>query len=207
VIPIEYRPQRSLIHAVQWAIALEWYLLMEDPWRVVMTSDHPNGGAFYHYPEIIYLLMDKCFRDEFLSQMPEAIRERSVLADLTREYSLYEIAIITRAAPARVLGMKDKGHLGTGAHADITIYAPQQNRQEMFERPRWVFKDGEMVVADGEIQAHHFGRTFFTAPEFDQEFLPQIKDWFNDNYSIRFGNYQIDEGELPLAEKIACTPE
>lgn len=204
VIPIEYRPQKSLINAVQWAIALEWYLLMEDPWRVIMTSDHPNGGAFYHYPEIIYLLMDRSFRLEFLSRMPEAIRERSVLADLEREYSLYEIAIITRAAPARVLGMKDKGHLGVGAHADITIYAPQQNRQEMFERPRWVYKDGQQVVADGEIQAHAFGKTYYTSPDFDQEFLPHIESWFNDNYSIRFRNYQIDSQEVPQAEEITC---
>ena len=148
--------------------------------------------------------MDRSFRLEFLSRMPEAIRERSVLADLEREYSLYEIAIITRAAPARVLGMKNKGHLGVGAHADITIYAPQQNRQEMFERPRWVYKDGQQVVADGEIQAHAFGKTYYTSPDFDQEFLPHIESWFNDNYSIRFRNYQIDSQEVPQAEEITC---
>src|SRR5690606_7921013 len=54
VIPIEYLPQKNLIAAVQWAIALEWYLLMDDPWRVALTSDHPNGGAFYRYPEMIH---------------------------------------------------------------------------------------------------------------------------------------------------------
>ncbi|MDF1742606.1 MAG: amidohydrolase family protein, partial [Gimesia sp.] len=135
---------------------------------------------------------------------PVEIHERSVLADLEREYSLYEIAIITRAAPARVLGMKNKGHLGVGADADITIYAPQQNRQEMFERPRWVYKDGLMVVEDGEIQAHQFGRTFYTAPDFDEEFLPHIKDWFDESYSIQFRNYQIEKQDLPQAEEVTC---
>ncbi|MBA2409577.1 MAG: hypothetical protein H0V62_07340 [Gammaproteobacteria bacterium] len=33
-----------------------------------------------------------------------------------------ESAIITRAGPARLLGLKNKAHLGAGAHADITIY-------------------------------------------------------------------------------------
>jgi len=31
---------------VQWAIGLEILLRVEDPWRVFLTTDHPNGGAF-----------------------------------------------------------------------------------------------------------------------------------------------------------------
>ena len=34
----------------------------------------------------------------------------SSLASIDREYSLYEIAIMTRAGPARSLGLKDRGH-------------------------------------------------------------------------------------------------
>lgn len=93
VIPIEYRPERSLIHAVQWAIALEWYLLMDDPWRCAMTSDHPNGGAFYRYPEIIALLMDRGLRRDTIDRMPHQLRERSILADIDRELTMNEIAI------------------------------------------------------------------------------------------------------------------
>ncbi len=47
------------MHALQWAIGLEWYLLVEDPWRVAMSTDHPNGGSFLAYPQIIRLLMDR----------------------------------------------------------------------------------------------------------------------------------------------------
>ena len=32
------------------------------------------------------------------------------------------ICIITRAGPAKCLGLKDKGHLGVGADADVTVY-------------------------------------------------------------------------------------
>ena len=31
------------------------------------------------------------------------------------------VAVITRASPARLLGLKNKGHLGVGADADITL--------------------------------------------------------------------------------------
>ena len=42
------------------------------------------------------------------------VREQSELAGLDRQYTLSEIAIITRAGPARILGLKNKGHLGPG---------------------------------------------------------------------------------------------
>ncbi len=83
--------------------------------------------------------------------------ERSTLKDLDREYSLYEIAIITRAAPARILGLKQKGHLGVGADADVTIYTPSANKRAMFEMPRFVLKAGQVVVEQGEVRAEMFG--------------------------------------------------
>ena len=43
--PFKYQNKVST-HALQWAIGLEWYLLVEDPWRMVMSTDHPNGGSF-----------------------------------------------------------------------------------------------------------------------------------------------------------------
>src|SRR5204863_100636 len=79
--------------------------------------------------------------------------------DLDREYSLYEIAIITRAGPARMLGLKDKGHLGVGADADVTIYTPNADKRAMFELPRFVIKGGEVVVEQGEIRCEVEGRS------------------------------------------------
>src|SRR5436853_7034362 len=94
IVPIVYK-EKSFVHALQWAIGLEWYLLMNDPWRVAMSTDHPNGGSFLAYPEIIALLMDRNRREEVLARAHPRVRERSRLADLTREYMLNEIAIIT----------------------------------------------------------------------------------------------------------------
>ena len=58
IAPIEYK-NKSLINTLQWAIGLEWYLLVNDPWRMAMSTDHPNGGSFLAYPQIIRLLMDR----------------------------------------------------------------------------------------------------------------------------------------------------
>ncbi|CAN5855577.1 formylmethanofuran dehydrogenase subunit A [soil metagenome] len=204
VIPIEYQPQKSLVHAIQWAISLEWYLLMDDPWRIALTSDHPNGGAFYHYPEIIHLLMDRNLRAEFLERMPKGVRNRTTLADLDREYSLSEIGIITRAAPARILGLKNKGHLGPGADADVTLYSPQADRAAMFARPRWVLKSGEIIAEDGQTRPEVFGRTFHVEPSFDPGHLPAIRERFERESSIQFRNYPVAAESLPHAEPVAC---
>ena len=76
IAPIKYK-NKSLVHALQWAIGLEWYLLVEDPWRVVMSTDHPNGGSFLAYPQIIRLLMDRTYRQESQDASIRAVRERS----------------------------------------------------------------------------------------------------------------------------------
>ena len=66
VSPIEYK-NKNFINALQWAIGLEWYLMVDDPWQVVMSTDHPNGGSFLAYTHIIRLLMDRSFREATLA--------------------------------------------------------------------------------------------------------------------------------------------
>lgn len=203
IVPVEYK-DKSLVHSLQWAIGLEWYLLTQDPWRIAMSTDHPNGGSFLAYPEIIALLMDRGRRQEVLQRVPAALRERCTLPDLTREYTLNEITIITRAAPARMLGLENKGHLGPGADADITIYQPEDDIQRMFELPRYVLRRGEVVVDGGEIRSSTDGRLLHVAPGYDEGCVPDIQDWFEKNYSIQFRNYPVDPSYLHEHEVITA---
>jgi formylmethanofuran dehydrogenase subunit A len=206
VIPTEFKPETSLIHAVQWAIALEWYLLMlADPWRVALTSDHPNGGAMTRYPELIHLLMDAAFRNEMLSRMPKKVRQRTRLADLSAEYGLFEIAIITRAAPARILGLTTKGHLGEGADADVTVYTPSPDRTTMFARPRYVLHRGTLVLEDGEPRAASAGQTIRVEPDSDLDRRSSIDDWIREQYSVQPENYRLDEDEIGPASTVDCS--
>jgi formylmethanofuran dehydrogenase subunit A len=195
IVPITYK-EKSFVHALQWAVGLEWYLLVEDPWQVAMSTDHPNGASFLAYPQIIALLMDRSRREEALGRLPSRVRETTVLAQLHREYTLQEIAIITRAAPARMLGLTRKGHLGPGADADITIYTPQADIERMFELPRFVIKGGEVLIEQGEIRQTLSGMTLQTAPAFDEEVIPSIRDWFESSYTIQFRNYAISDEEV-----------
>ena len=201
VAPIEYKHTR-LVHAWQWAIGLEWYLLVEDPWRIAMSTDHPNGGSFLAYPQIIRLLMDRTYRRDMLAELPAAVQQRTLLRDLDREYTLSEIAVITRAGPARMLGLERKGHLGVGADADVTIYTPCSNPEDMFALPRFVIKGGHVLIEQGDIREEVFGRTLHVAPEYDREAEGDIREWFEGAYSIRWRNYPIEDAEIPESEVI-----
>jgi formylmethanofuran dehydrogenase subunit A len=204
ITPIKYK-NKTLVHALQWAIGLEWYLLVNDPWRVVMSTDHPNGGSFLAYPQIIRLLMDRTYRADVLATCHEQVRERSQLADLKREYTLNEIAIITRAGPARILGLKNKGHLGIGADADITIYTPHENKETMFELPRVVIKAGRVIIEHGEMRDPVMGNTLHVAPQYDRDVEADIQQWFEKYYSIRWRNYPVSDSYLHGSTLIETT--
>ena len=173
------------MHALQWGIGLELFLLSRDPWRLVLSTDHPNGGSFLSYPRLIRLLMDREFRNEQIRRVNKKAMQRTVLLDdLDREYTLEEIAIITRAGPARLLGLRDKGHLGVGADADITVYDDRADREAMFAAPRYVIKDGHAVVEDGELREAGPGRLLRVGAEYDPSIEPTLEELFEDRYSV-----------------------
>ncbi|MEN9892815.1 MAG: hypothetical protein RLY78_3110 [Pseudomonadota bacterium] len=167
VVPFRYR-EESYVNALQWAIGLEIFLRVKNPWQVVLTTDHPNGGPFTSYPHLIKLLMDRHFRNQQLERLHPEVAAQTPLRDLTRELSLTEIAILTRAAPARLLGLRDRGHLGVGAAADIAVYRVQDDPEAMFATPTRVWKDGTLVARDGVITAVTPGGVHLVEPDYDR---------------------------------------
>lgn len=201
ILPFSYQ-ERVYTHALQWAIGLELFLLAKDPWRMVLSTDHPNGGSFQNYPRLIRLLMDKEFRDEQARRAnPKAIRQTCLL-DIEREFTLYEIAIVTRAGPARLLGLKHKGHLGVGADADITIYDEMDDKEAMFNAARYVLKGGEFFIKDHEFCFDSEGKVYYVAPDYDPKIEQVLRPFFEQYYSVQFDNYPVDERYLPHGVRV-----
>ena len=195
VVPFKYR-DKSFVNALQWAIGLELFLLVNDPWRLFLTTDHPNGGPFTCYPHLIRLLMDKSFRKDAMQKINQDALKYSTLASLDREYSLYEIAIMTRAGPARSLGLRDRGHLGAGACADITVYDDNPDREAMFATPEFVFKNGELIVRNGRIVKVVNGTTHVARPSYDKAIEKKIKPYFDAFHTMRMENYRLSDDEI-----------
>jgi formylmethanofuran dehydrogenase subunit A len=204
VVPYKFS-KRNAVNAVQWATGLEIALLVEDPWRMFLTTDHPNGGPFHAYPDIIKMLMDRNYRAQVIEGVQRRAQTHSGLKDVTREYSLYEIAIITRAGPARCLGLKNKGHLGIGADGDVTIYPKESDPKAMFSHPRYTIKAGEVVAKDGQILIDKPGTTMYVSPGFDHQIESSIVEEFEKFYTIRFKNYPVHyEHYLPQRAEVPC---
>lgn len=195
IVPLVYR-ESALVNALQWAIGLELFLLVRDPWRIFLTTDHPNGGPFTSYPTVIRLLMDRSFRDQALARVHGRVKERSSLPGLSREYSLEEIAILTRAGPAKALGLASKGHLAPGADADVVLYNPSADVEAMFASPVAVVKGGVIVARDGAIVRETRGRTLAASPQraagaARRAIEASIRDHFEATTTVPFEDFRL----------------
>jgi len=197
VLPFRYK-QKQYVNALQWCIGLELFLLVRDPWRIFLTTDHPNGAPFTTYPHLIRLLMDRSFRRDMLATLPKAARTMSALSSIEREYTLSEIAIITRAGPARILGIdREHGHLGPGAAADVTVYEDDADRERMFERPRLLLKGGRVVMRDGKVvEPDVWGATHTVKPAYDSAIERRVMRFFEDYRDMRVGNFVLRDEEI-----------
>ena len=213
IVPYFFNPKLA-VNAIQWAIGLELMLLTKNPWQVFMTTDHPNGGPFTSYPQIIRWYMDKKSRNDVLLNMcSKKAAEKTQLKDIDRELTLNELCIVTRAGTAKSLGMTDRGHLGIGAIGDIAIYKLDPNKmdghsiEKAFSLTAYTIKDGQIVVKDGEITATPMGTTLCAEGEIKNEITEQmledVKLHWKDHYSINFNNYGVEDAYTPKLKIIS----
>ncbi len=196
VIPYSYRIS-DYYNAVQWAAGLELFLLTHDPMRVFFTTDHPNGAPFTTYPEVFALLMSADRRAQWLSRLPAEVLEMTSLPSIKREYTLYEIAMMTRAAPRKLYGFEDRGTLREGAVADIAVYKVQKDKATMFRDTAYVFKDGELVVRGGEALRFTRGKTLFVRPGYDRQMNRRLDDYYEDAYGLPRAMFGVSDEALP----------
>jgi formylmethanofuran dehydrogenase subunit A len=196
VVPYAY--QRSdYYNAVQWAAGLEMFLLIDDPMRVFFTTDHPNGAPFTTYPELFALLMSADRRAQWMSRLPPEVLEHTTLPSIKREYTLSEIATMTRAAPRKLYGLNDRGALGAGDVADIAVYKKQDDKAAMFRHTALVFKDGDLVVRDGEAMRFTRGRTLFVRPDYDARMNARLDAYYQECYGLPRTMFCVAEEALP----------
>ncbi len=201
VVPMRYRPQ-SFVNSLQWAIGLELFLLAPDPSRVFFTTDHPNGAPFTRYPELIRLLMDRDFRNACLETLHPEARAMTLLGDIKREFSLYEVTLMTRTAPARLLGLADRGTLRPGSKADIAAYNPSRDAARMFGRCALLLKDGVLVAREGELVSRRPGATISSATPYNGAIEPRLRRHFDTFGTIALANYKVAREEFSEAHRV-----
>jgi formylmethanofuran dehydrogenase subunit A len=213
IIPFQYK-RSSAVNAIQWSTALELALLINDPWKIFMTTDHPNGGPFTAYPQIITWLISRKARMALLSKCHKKAQKKSLLPSTKRELSLYELAIVTRAGQAKTLGLKHKGHLGLGADADVSIYNVNPETTDIannYETVRKAFgiaaytvKDGIIVVKDGKVVQTVNGKTMWVDVDTTEQLKidDDIKRRFKEYWTVEYDNYPVTDHYIKVSDPI-----
>jgi formylmethanofuran dehydrogenase subunit A len=212
IIPVYYS-RKSLVNCVMWAIGLELALLVRDPWQCMLATDNPNGAPFVKYPEIIALLMSRRYREKEGEMIDPKTGHYAPLFAIDRELDWYEIAVMTRAAQAKALGITriGKGYLAPGAEADIAIYPlrpdqmdPSSDYQQVaagFSRTRYTIKRGRMVARDGEVIVEGANSTIWSRAqvpaEYDMNHDSDFVKKFEQYYTVRMRNYPVQDVYLP----------
>ncbi|MFW9987021.1 MAG: amidohydrolase family protein, partial [Candidatus Odinarchaeota archaeon] len=217
VVPYVFK-KSSRVNAIQWGIGLEIALLVNDPWRVIPSTDHPNAGTFINYPSIAAWLMSRKAREEVLKDIRRSAKKRMNIPAIDTEWSLQEYIIGTRAGPARILGLTDRGHLGIGATADVAMYDldPQEdysNHPDKLIRglsQAWMtLKQGRVVQKEGQMVAIPKGGTYWVdaevEPELAKEVEKDIREKFMSSYTIAFENYPVSKRYLHRSAPVRLT--
>lgn len=202
IVPYVYSPDIKVC-AIQWAIGLELALLAKDPMRCFITTDHPNAGPFTRYPRVIKWLMSKEAREERLTTFKHADKVISAthLHGLDRELSFFEIAQMTRAGPAKALGlMGTYGGLAPGMDADVVVYdinpegpfTPDQIEQA-FSAASLVIKTGVPVVENGVVINNGNKRTLWVDAKVNEnpQVMRDVEEKFLKYYSVNLNNYEV----------------
>ena len=213
IIPFHYK-RSNAVNATQWSIGLELALLIEDPWKMFLTTDHPNAGPFFDYPKIIAWLISKKARMATLKRCNKKSQRKSLLPSIKREFSLYDIAVVTRAGPAKVLGLKNKGHLGIGAEADVAIYnldpekvdiaRKYKTARKAFANAAYTIKDGKVVAKDGEILQQVDGRTIWLDVKTAEpvKIDDEIKRKFKEYWTVEYDNYPVSDHYVKVSDPL-----
>ena len=202
IVPYIYSPDIKVC-GIQWAIGLEIALFSKDPMRTFITTDHPNAGPFTRYPRIMMWLMSDAARQAQIKafKYSDKVIAATNIASLDKELSLYEIAQMTRAGPAKSLGLAHMyGGLKPGMDADIAVYdfdPTKPHAPEAIERAlsaaALVMKTGVPVVRDGEVIANGNKRTLWVDVKVNENatVMRDVKEKFLKFYSVNQGNYEV----------------
>ena len=204
IVPIEYKPGNP-INATMWLTGLELFLLIDDPWKVFLTTDHPNAGTFSNYPQIIRLLMDRGYREEMIATLHPRARKG---------------AAARRAGP-RVLAQRHRRHHPLRARARAGPQgqgAPRRRRRRRHRRVRGAGRQGGHVRPAAVRVQGRASSWPATAPSSSRwrvaptrwlrtttrSIEDDLRAHFKAAYTVSYDNYAMLSGDGARIETVAC---
>ena len=193
IVPYDVPGEAAAVASLQWVVGLELFLLSDDPWRVVLSTDHPNGGVVHELSGVDPLADGRAYRDERLKRVNQKLLAGSALADgFSREYTL----------------RRDRDHharrSGPSARPDaaraIWRRAPTRTSRSMRGTPTsprcspcrdTSIKGGTLVVEEGQLRRAPATHRLHVRPQYDAAVMRDVSSWFDRYGTIAFDNYPV----------------
>ncbi len=190
---------------ILWANALELALKVKNKWQVQLSFNFPNYSDISSLPQITSWLISKKARETFMDGMNDIFIDDTSLADLDDVLSFYEYIILTRASPAKSMGLASiKGGFTPGADGDVNILDIDIDEIDLsneFEKLASALRNVEYVIKNGEILKHgdkinlkNEGKIFWTEGHVDgqakEKIMSKKREFYQKYYSIFYNRLE-----------------
>ena len=190
-----------------WSNAIDLALNIKNKYQVQFSINYPNYANITDVPEISTWLLSEQARGKFIETMDPSYKAITNLLNIPKSLSFNEFVIMTRASPARSLGLnKIKGHLGNGADGDMNILDMNasdldlnkdwESLKKSLKSIEYVIKKGEIIKKNDEINLNKEGKIIWTkgnAPDDPSGYIMKKKREFYQKYTSFFYDfYQVN---------------
>lgn len=188
-----------------WANAIELALKIKNKWQVQLSYNFPNYSDISNNPKISTWLVSKKARDAFMKDMNDEFLGETALSSLDDELTFFEYVILTRASPAKSLGLsKIKGGFSLGSDGDLNILDINMDDVSLsddFEKLEKALDDLEYVIKGGAILKHedkinleNNGKIFWSEGKVDQkakkDIMKKKREFYQKYYSIFYNRLE-----------------
>ena len=191
IVPLLYK-DKAAVSALQWAIGLELFLLSRDPWRVVLSTDHPNGGSFLSYPALIQLLMDRD-RPGGTTEAGESQAARRLGAGGWAQPGVHPERDRHHhpGRPGAAAGPPAEGPPGRRRGCRCHGVCQGRRHRRDVRHPTLRDQRGSLVVEEGQLRRAPAGRRLHVRPGYDDALLPDLRRYFDAYSTVAFENYPV----------------
>lgn len=191
---------------IQWANAIDLALNIKNKFQISLSLNFPNYSHINKLPEIATYLVSDIARNEFLKDCSSEFLKNTDLKDNIDTLTFNELVTITRASPAKSLGLENiKGNLKVGADGDLNILnidISELNLKKDYNKLKdalsnieYVLKAGEIVKKKNEINLNPQGKIFWTNGKLEKPVDPLImkkkREFYEKYYSIFYESLNI----------------
>lgn len=146
-------------HCNMWGNGYDLALNVKNKWQIQFSLNYPNYADVFDIPQIASLLLSSNARSEYMKDMnPEFLKNHSIVSN-DQTLSFQDYIIITRASPAKSLGISHiKGCFTEGNDGDINILdlnPLEINPQKDYKKIRDKLSDIQYVIKAGKIIKHN----------------------------------------------------